>query len=131
MLTLTSSLSLASGSTYLVDIGPGPATVNGSTFGVSDRLAITGAVSRSGATRRINSGTLDGTDTYLIATYGSEVNGSTFSFTGASGYVLDDTGSALELVPINAVPEPSTMAGGLLVLGALGWRLRRRVNSRA
>ncbi len=116
--------SLAISGTYQADLSS-----MGNTAG--DLLTITGALSGSGASLTLT-GTPDGTDTYVLATFGSETGGANSVFTGTtptvSGYNLVDTGTALELVP---VPEPSTYVGSLVLVAALGWSVRGRFTRRS
>lgn len=118
-LSLGSTLTLNSGSIYQLDI------VTGTN---SDLLAITGAFLSNGATVNVNSGTLNGTSTYTIATYASDT-GSTFVLTNAPGYQLFDSGTTLQLIPAPA-PEPSTWAITALFAGlGAATVVRRRQNA--
>lgn len=88
-----------------------------------DLFQVTGLLDLDAATLSFSelSGALDGTTSYVFATYGS-LSGS-FSGTAPSGYVIDSAyagGTALALVPI---PEPGT---ALLALLGAGLAFRRR-----
>jgi hypothetical protein len=55
------------------------------------------------------------------------LNLSSFRFNGfAPGAVEFALGGYYEIVPLTAVPEPSTYIARLLALGTLGWHQRRR-----
>ena len=126
--TLTLASLAMNSATYQVDINS-----NSPTGG--DLLTISGALSGSGSTINIASGTLDGMNTYIIANYASDMTGTVFSnltFSGNGGengtYAISESGTTLELVP---VPEPSTYIGGLVLVAALGWSVRGRFARRS
>jgi autotransporter-associated beta strand protein len=88
-----------------------------------DLFNVTGLLDLDGATLSFSpfAGSLDGTSTYVFATYGSLTG--TFSGVAPSGYAIDSAyagGTAMALVP---VPEPG--AAALVLLGA-GMAFRRR-----
>ncbi len=121
-LTMSSGLTLAGTSgnlaTYLVDIGSGANN--------SDRLTIGGALNLSGAFDRLTfNGTPDGVNSYVLASYAS-VSGTFDNVSVPAGYALQYNASELDLVLV-PVPEPATVAAGLLALGTLGVSQRRRV----
>jgi hypothetical protein len=68
-----------------------------------------------------------------LATNQAGPTGSTYDSVDGSSYdygmwITDPSNSSLyELVPYAAVPEPKTILAGLALLGALGWRERRRL----
>ena len=74
---------------------------------------------------------IDYSQTYAVATGVSGLTGSFSSVTGydttdyAATLALNGTEYDLSFVPI-AVPEPATLLGGVLLVGALGWKQRRR-----
>ncbi len=73
----------------------------------------------SGTTETIGSLFLDGT----------QINGGTYSASDLMGLDSSINFSSLNgetLTVVNAVPEPSTYVGGLILLAALGWNLRGR-----
>ena len=108
-LTLGSTVNVTGG-TYLVDIAGATA----------DKLTIGGVLTLSNAAI-----TFAGTPTaasYQLATYSSETG--TFTGTVPTGYTLQYNATELDLV---AVPEPSTWAGMLLFVGAVGYSRRRQV----
>lgn len=101
----------------------------------ADVLAVQGNLNLSASTDAlvIGSGTLNGTDTYLIATYTGTLTGTfdNFASVTAQGYFVDySTAGQISFAP---VPEPASIlavgAGGLAGLTAL--RRRRRVTDLA
>lgn len=113
-LALRSSLTFAGSdltnlATYLVDL---------STGANSDRLQIVGLLDLGGSFDQILfRGTVDGTSSYVLASYGS-ISGVFDNVANLpANYTLQYGGNALTLVPL-AVPEPTTWIAGLLALGA-------------
>jgi autotransporter-associated beta strand protein len=83
----------------------------------------------SASGQNLNVSGMDGTDDRLIfkqnlATAGYLDN---ITFNGAGASQIDLGGGYFEVVP---VPEPATVLGGLLMVGALGWSQRRRIGNR-
>ncbi len=108
----------------------GTLTIGVTSGGVGTSLSTNNLLTLSGATLTIN-GTLDGTDDYLIAKYGTELG--TFSnFTAPNGYTINYAGTSfgahdIELDP-TAVPEPSAWLGTLMAIGAGAFiKFRRKV----
>lgn len=73
-----------------------------------------------------------GTDR-LIFNSDQTLNLASFQFAGyAPGAVQFDLGGGFyEVVPVTAVPEPSTYVAGVLMIGVIGWSQRRRLRKMA
>ena len=101
-------------------------------------LATTGGLSLNAMTSTLTiNGTLNGTSDYAVATSSTAVAGSFFSSNVPSNYSIvlndpafDNGGGDIELEPITAVPEPSTVWAGVLMLGGAGWYYRRQSRCR-
>jgi fibronectin-binding autotransporter adhesin len=120
-LTLSSNLTFTGSSgnfaTYFVDL-------SGAT---SDKLAIMGILGLSGNFDRIDfNGTVDGTTTYVLATFGSITGTFNNVVDLPTGYALEYDANQLLLKPI---PEPSTWVAAALTLGAIGFSQRRRLRA--
>ena len=94
-------------------------------------LATNGALTLGSASTLTLSAAPDGTDNYLIAKYGTTESGTFMNFTVPNGYTINYAGADfgggpdIELDPV-AVPEPSTLWAGALMLVGAGWYYRRR-----
>ena len=92
----------------------------------SDKLSISGLLDLSGTFDALSfNGTPNGTSTYTLATYGSH-NGTFNTAPSFAGYQYIYGATSLTLVPLAAVPEPSTWVAGALALLAVGYTQRRR-----
>jgi autotransporter-associated beta strand protein len=104
------------------------AEVTGTAANQIDLLAVTGNLTLGGAAVLTDPGsTFDGASSYLIATYSGALTGTFVSTPNLPASYKVDYGtrnnSSITLVP---VPEPSSIAAGLLgVAGLLGMRRRR------
>ena len=107
--------------------GGSPAYLVNLSGATSDKLVIGGTLSLPGFTQLIFNGTADGTTTYVLATFTSNVNNGTFDFVQnmPMDYLLVYNPTDIELVP---VPEPATWIGAALGAGVL--LVRRAKKSR-
>jgi autotransporter-associated beta strand protein len=125
----TGSLTLSSGSNYLVDL----------TSGGVDLTAVTGSVTLTGSNLIVatQSGFTPTGNYVIISNDGTDPVTGVFGTTVVpAGYTVDylynDSNNSLAggndvaLVPLTAVPEPSTWAGAALALVAVGVTQRRR-----
>lgn len=124
-LTLSGGLNLAAGATIPFDLADTSAN--------SDLIRITagtftGGTANGSITFNFNNlGVIDGTTYALINYAGATASGvdlSDFAATGVGG-TFSFNGNELDYTV--AVPEPATVFGGLLLVGALGWHQRRRL----
>lgn len=104
---------IASATSYDQIVSSGALTLGG-TFSAS---VATGQNFNMGDTLRLLSGT------GLTGTFDNIANGQVYTFSGYA-FTAKYTPTEFDLV---AVPEPGTVAAGILALGALGWGQRRRL----
>lgn len=125
-LTLSGGLNLAAGATIPFDLV---------TPGASDLISITGGTLTGGlaegsVTFNFHTTATDGA--FALISYAnataSGVDLTDFAATGATG-IFSFNGNELDFT-ITPVPEPATVLGGLLMVGALGWSQRRRIGRR-
>ena len=120
-------------------------SINGST---SVQVAGTGALTLTNATALADAGTLSlvkGTTLNLNAASGTETIGALIldgtaepagTYSAATLNTLDTTNGLSNITftsmgeTLTVVPEPTTVIGGLLMVGALGWNLYRRFSRR-
>ncbi len=117
------ALTLTLGGSH-IDFGTG--TVGVLTFASFTPGSYTLAIDNwTGVLGQVGSGSTD----RLIFNSDQTANLSTFQFAGyAPGAIQFNLGSGFyEVVPVTAVPEPSTWFAGLLTVGVVGWSLRRRL----
>ena len=126
--TLNLTTGLTINGTYVADVIAGAGTGTG-----SDKLAVSGAVLTLNNTSSVLSLAVQGTLSaaqYVLATY-STLSGTFNSITGTpAGYRVDYGPATNGAITLDAVPEPSTWLGGLLLTGIFGFALRRRMNTR-
>ena len=126
-LTLAGGLNIANGATIPFDLGAAAST--------SDLITISGGTFTGGTAAGsvlFNFNTTQTAGTYDLISYAnataSGVDLSDFAATGANGN-FSFNGNELDFT-ITAVPEPATIFGGVLLIGALGWNQRRRLLER-
>ena len=121
--TLSLTAGLTINGTYVADVIAGTG---------SDKLAVSGAVLTLNTTSVLSlavQGTLTAAQ-YVLATY-SALSGTFSNITGTpAGYRVDYGPATNGAITLDAVPEPSTWLGGLLLTGTFGFALRRRRSTR-
>lgn len=128
-LTLNSDLTMATGSIIQLFLGADGSHGTLARGGGTWNLAANQAFSLPGAAAGVF---YDNILTGLAADPGTE-GGWTFTSAGMTGTFTYDGGNGpgnIDLT-LTAVPEPATVLGGLLTVGALGWGMRRRRKANA
>ena len=124
--TLNLASSLTINGTYVADVS--------STSNSADNLAVAGTLTLGGGSTLTLGGTVipataPGSTVYVLATYNSLV-GTFTNFSAPGGYAIDyGTRGPGGEITLDAIPEPGTWLGGLLLCGVAGYAQRRRFRS--